>query len=401
MKKSIKNNVYWVGKNDWEIRNYQAYEYSTHRGSSYNSFLIQEEKTVLIDTVLRPFSAEFIKNLAREIDLLSIDFIVCTHSEPDHSGALPDLMNIIPNAPIYCTENGKKAIKGNYHQDWNFKIVKNGEKISIGNGKELIFYEVPMLYWPDTMFCYLTKDNILFSNDVFGQHFSSELLFNDLVDQHELYSEAIKYYANILIPFSKVITKRLDDFLKKDLPIDLICPSHGIIWRDNPLQIVTKYLMWGDNYYENQVTIIYDTMYSGTYTIAQSIARGINSADSRVNIKLFNASKNDRNDMITQVFRSKGVLFGSPCLNQGILPSISGFLDMIKGLRFTNKKTAAFGCYGWKDTSIKIIETKLKDAGFDIMMEPISFNWFLTDEALDASVNYGWLFWDLLSRTDS
>lgn len=400
MKKKIKNNVYWVGKNDWEIRNYQAYEYTTHRGSSYNSFLIQEEKTVLIDTVLRPFSNEFVKNLSREIDLLSIDYIICTHSEPDHSGALPELMSLIPNVPIYCTENGKKAIVGNYHQEWNFKTVKNGEKLSIGNGKELIFFEVPMLYWPDNMFCYLTNDNILFSNAVFGQHLSTELLFNDLVDQCELNLESIKYYANVLTPFRKTVTKKIDDFLKKNLPIDIICPSHGVVWRDNPLQIITKYLMWGNNYYENQITIIYDTMYSGTYTIAQNIAKGIHSANDHVNIKLYNASKNDRNDMITEIFRSKGVLVGSPCLNQGILPSVSGFLDMLKGLHLTNKKAAVFGCYGWKNISIKILETKIKEAGFDIVMEPISFNWFLTDEALETSINYGWLFWDLLSRDE-
>jgi anaerobic nitric oxide reductase flavorubredoxin len=399
MKKNIKNNVYWVGKNDWEIRTYQSYEYSTHRGTSYNSFLIQEEKTVLIDTVLRPFSTEFVKNLAREIDLLSIDYIICTHSEPDHSGALPDLMSLIPNVPIYCTEDGKKSLMGNYHQEWNFRTVKSGEKLPLGNGKELIFFEIPLHYWPDNMFCYLTQDNILFSNGIFGQHLCSEQLFNDLVDQCELNSETIKYYANILQPISKLITKKIDDFLKKNLPVDMICPGHGVVWRDNPLQIITKYLMWGNNYHENQITIIYDTLYSGTYTIAQNIAKGIYSADERINIKLFNASKNDKNDMITEVFRSKGVLVGSPCLNHGILGSVSTFLEMIRGFKFS-KKASVFGCYGWKDTSIKIMENKLKEAGFDIVMEPISFNWFLTDEALETSTNYGWLFYDILSRSE-
>ncbi|WP_321517404.1 MBL fold metallo-hydrolase [uncultured Bacteroides sp.] len=399
MKKNIKNNVYWVGKNDWEIRNYQSYEYSTRRGTSYNSYLIQEEKTVLIDTVLRPFSAEFVKTLAKNVDLLSIDYIICTHSEPDHSGALPDLMSLIPNVPIYCTEDGKKSLLGNYHQDWNFRTVKSGEKLSLGNGKELIFFEIPLNYWPDNMFCYLTQDHILFSNGIFGQHLCTELLFNDLVDQCELNSETIKYYANIMQPIGKLITKKIDDFLKKNLQVDMICPSHGVIWRDNPLQVITKYLMWGNNYHENQITIIYDTVYSGTYTIAQNIAKGIHSADERINIKLFNASKNDKNDMITEVFRSKGVLVGSPCLNQGILGSVSIFLEMIRGFKFS-KKAAVFGCYGWKDTSIKIMETKLKEAGFDIVMEPISFNWFLTDEALDTSTNYGWLFYDILSRSE-
>jgi anaerobic nitric oxide reductase flavorubredoxin len=248
MKKQVVNQVYWVGKNDWELRQFHGYEYSTHRGSSYNSYLIKEEKNVLIDTVFRPFSAEFIENLSKEIELSKIDYIIANHAEPDHSGALPELMSIIPNTPIYCTENGVKSLKGHYHKDWNFKTVKTGDKLDIGNGKELIFIQAPMLHWPDSMFCYLTKDNILFSNDAFGQHFCSELLFNDLVNQDELYAEAIKYFANILTPFSNLVTKKIDEIVKFNLPVDFICPSHGIVWRDNPLQIVTKYTDWAANY---------------------------------------------------------------------------------------------------------------------------------------------------------
>ena len=183
MKKKIKNNVFWVGKVDWELRKFHGDELSTHKGSTYNSYLIQEEKTVLIDTVWIPFAEEFVENLAKEIDLSEIDYIVVNHGEVDHSGALPTLMKYIPDTPIYCTENAVKSLKGQYHQDWNFNVVKTGDKLDIGNGKELIFVEMAMLHWPDSMATYLTGDNILFSNDAFGQHYAIEELYNDLADQ--------------------------------------------------------------------------------------------------------------------------------------------------------------------------------------------------------------------------
>lgn len=398
MKKLIRNNVYWVGKNDWELRGFHGYEYSTHRGSSYNSYLIKEEKTILIDTVYQPFSHEFVKNLANEIELSSIDYIVCNHAEPDHSGALIELLRIIPGTPVYCTSNGVKSIMGHYHQELNFKTVKTGDKLPVGNGKELIFIQAPMLHWPDSMFCYLTGDNILFSNDAFGQHFCSEMLFNDLVNQYELYAEAIKYYANILNPFSKLVTKKIEEIVALNLPVDFICPSHGIVWRENPMQIVTKYSEWANNYSENQITVIYDTMYNGTRAIAENIVKGINAADSSVVIKLYNSAKNDKNDMITEIFRSKAVLFGSPTVNNGIMSSIAGLLEMVKGLKFKNKKAAAFGCFGWHDVSTKVIEDTLRESGFEILTEPLRFIWSPDEDALKMSVEYGRQFVTLLNK---
>lgn len=400
MKKLIRNNVYWVGKNDWELRGFHGYEYSTHRGSSYNSYLIKEEKTILIDTVYQPFSHEFVENLANEIELSSIDYIVCNHAEPDHSGALIELLRIIPGTPVYCTPNGVKSIMGHYHQELNFKTVKTGDKLPVGNGKELIFIQAPMLHWPDTMFCYLTGDNILFSNDAFGQHFCSEMLFNDIVDQYELYAEAIKYYANILNPFSKLVTKKIDEIVALNLPVDFICPSHGIVWRENPMQIVTKYSEWANNYSENQVTVIYDTMYNGTRAIAENIVKGINAADSSVVIKLYNSAKNDKNDMITEIFRSKAVLFGSPTVNNGIMSSIAGLLEMVKGLKFRNKKAAAFGCFGWHDVSTKVIEDTLRESGFEILTEPLRFIWAPDEDALKMSIEYGRQFVTLLNKNN-
>ena len=389
MKKRIVNNVYWVGKNDWELRQFHGYEYSTHKGSSYNSYLIQEEKTVLIDTVFQPFSKDFIDNLAKEIDLKSIDYIIMNHAEPDHSGAIAELLRQIPGTPVYCTENGVKSLKGQFHGDWNFKTVKTGDKLDLGNGKELIFIQAPMLHWPDSMFCYMTKDNILFSNDAFGQHFCTELLFNDLVNQSELYQEAIKYYANILTPFSPLVLKKIDEVLKFNLPVDFICPSHGVIWRDNPAQIIHKYVEWASAYQENQITIVYETMYNGTRSIAESIVKGINSEDQVVDIKLYNIATNDLNDIITEIFKSKAVFIGSPTVNNGIMSHTAGLLEMVKGLKFKGKKGASFGCFGWSDASTKIIGNHLKESGFEMVGEPISCNWGPDEDAMQRAFEFG------------
>lgn len=384
----IKNNIYWVGKIDWELRKFHGDEYSTHRGSSYNSYLIKEDKVALIDTVWKPFAKEFVENLANVIDLNKIDYIIANHAESDHSGALPELMRLIPDTPIYCTKNGVKSLKGHYHQDWNFQVVKTGDRLSLGK-KELIFVEAPMLHWPDSMFCYLTDDSVLFSNDAFGQHYASEYMFNDLVDQNELSNECIKYYANILTPFSPMVSKKIKEVLSFNLPLDIICTSHGIIWRDKPEQIVEQYLQWADNYQENQITIIYDTMWSGTRVMAENIANGIKETDKEVNVKLFNLAKTDKNDVITEIFKSKAILVGSPTINKGILVSVAGILEEIKGLKFKNKKAAAFGCYGWSGESIKIISESLNSAGFEITDEGIKVLWNPDDESTTKCTEYG------------
>ncbi|RJP84946.1 MAG: anaerobic nitric oxide reductase flavorubredoxin [Desulfobacteraceae bacterium] len=385
---SVKNSVSWVGKIDWELKKFHGDEYSTHRGSTYNSYLIEEEKTALIDTVWGPFAKEFIENLSRRVDLKRIDYIIANHAESDHSGALPELMARIPETPIYCTGNAVKSLKGHYHKNWNFNIVKTGDRLDLG-GKELVFIEAPMLHWPDSMFCYLTHDNILFSNDAFGQHYASEFMFNDLVDQSELMAECIKYYANILTPFSRMVEKKIREVLSFGLPVDMICTSHGIIWRDNPVQIVEQYLKWADDYRENQITILYDTMWNGTRIMAENIAKGIVTGDPAVNVKLCNISKKDKNDIITEIFKSKGIVAGSPTINKGILTAVAGILEEIKGLKFSGKKAAAFGCYGWSGESVKIISESLAKSGFQIVDDGLKVLWNPDAENIERCVDFG------------
>ena len=389
MKKRIKNNTYWVGKVDWELQKFHGDEYSTHKGSTYNSYLVQEEKNVLIDTVWMPFAREFVENLSKEIDLNKIDYIIMNHGEVDHSGALPALMEKIPNTPIYCTENAVKSLKGQYHKDWNFVEVKTGDSLDIGNGKTLVFVEMKMLHWPDSMATYLTVDNILFSNDAFGQHYATDLLYNDLVDQCDLFNEAIKYFANILTPFNVFLRKKLDEVIALNLPIDIIATSHGVIWRDNPMQIIEKYSKWANDYKENQITIIYDTMWNGTKTLAENIAEGIRLQDKEVVVKVHNLAKSDQNDLITEIFKSKSVIIGSPTISNSILHSVAGFIHLVKELKFKSKKATAFGCYGWSGESVKVLNTLLSEAGFEIINEGHRNQWNPDDNAKSEAIEFG------------
>jgi flavorubredoxin len=388
MKLKVKSNIDWVGKIDWELRKFHGNEYSTFRGSTYNSYLIQEEKTVLIDTVWAPFAKEFVNNLSTLIDLNRIDFVIANHAEIDHSGALPELMRRIPDKPIYCTANGARSLKGHYHQDWNFHSVKTGDSLDLG-GKKLVFVEAPMLHWPDSMFCYLTHDNILFSNDAFGQHYASESMFNDTVDQVELMEECMKYYANILTPFNPLVIKKIKEVLAFNLPVDMICTSHGVIWRDNPVQIVEKYLKWADNYKENQITLIYDTMWNGTRILAEKIAEGIREGDSNITVKLFNAARTDKNLVVTEIFKSKAILIGSPTINRGILTSIAALMEEIKGLKFKDKKAAVFGCYGWSGEGNKVLSELLLSAGFEVVGDGLKALWNPDSQAAEQAIAFG------------
>ena len=385
---NVKNNITWVGKVDWELRKFHGSEYSTHRGSTYNSYLVREEKTALIDTVWAPFAKEFVANLEKIIDLDSIDYIIANHGEIDHSGALPELMRRIPDKPIYCTANGVRSLKGHYHRDWNFVTVRTGDRLSLGS-KELVFIEAPMLHWPDTMMCYLTGDSVLFSNDAFGQHYATSGMFNDTADRDELYAECMKYFANILTPFSPLVTKKINEVLSLKLPVGMICTSHGVIWRDNPAQIIEKYLSWADAYRENQVTILYDTMWGGTRVMAESIAEGIRETDGTAVVKLFNASTTDKNDIITEVFRAKALGVGSPTINQGVLSSVAALLEEMRGLKFKKKKAFAFGSYGWSGESVKMITEGLKLAGFDLVGDGIRALWNPDNDAVKACVDFG------------
>ena len=385
MRKAVKGNVSWIGYIDWELQHFHGDDYSIINGSSQNAYLIEEEKTVLMDTVWTPHRFDFVENLKKEIDLKKIDFIVANHGECDHSGSLTTILEEIPDVPIYCTENAVKSIEGQYgKRGWNFHVVKTGDFLDIGNGKKLIFLEMRMLHWPDSMATFLTGDNILFSMDAFGQHYAVEELFNDKANQCVLMKEAMKYYANIIAPFAPILRKKLEEITSLNLPIEMIAPSHGAIWRENPMQIVEKYAEWAQDYQEDQVTIAFDTMWEGTTKIAYSIAEEIHRQSPDTVVKVFNISKSDKNEVMTEVFKSKALAVGSPTVANSILSPVAGWLEFLKQLKYKKKKAAAFGCYGWSGESVKVLQESLKAAGFHVIPENIRAEWVAKEEDFAA-----------------
>jgi anaerobic nitric oxide reductase flavorubredoxin len=368
----LAKDVHWVGFVDWALRHFHGHELSTHRGSSYNAYLIIDEKTVLVDTVWQPFADRLIENIKEIIDPAKIDIIVTNHAETDHSGALPLVMEYAPNAEVVVSKRGLDSVEGHYHKPWKFHPVQTGHKISIGR-RELMFIEAPMLHWPDSMFTYLTGDNILMTNDAFGQHYATPFLFNDLADQAELYYEAIKYYANILTPFSSVLLKKIEEVLALGLPVNIIAPSHGVIWRKDPLQIVKKYQEWAAQKPDNSAVIAYSSMWEGTAHMADAVAEGLRGEG--VPYKIFRMPDADRNDVIAEIFSAKAVIIGSPTFNNGLLPSITPLLEDLKGLKFRNKIGAAFGSYGWSGESVKLIEEHLEQCKFPKAAEGVLAKW--------------------------
>lgn len=378
--------VYWVGVVDWALRHFHGYELSTHRGSSYNAYLIVDEKTVLVDTVWGPFQERLIENIREVVDPSKIDIVVANHSEVDHSGALPLVMKHVPNATVIVSKRGRESVEGHFHQPWNFQAVQTGDRVKIGHN-ELVFIEAPMLHWPDSMFTYLTGHSILMPNDAFGQHYATAYRFNDEVDQEELYEEALKYYANILTPFSSLVTKKIEEVLALNLPVNMIAPSHGVIWRKEPLQIVKKYQEWATQVPEERAVIIYDSMWEGTRRMAEAIGEGL--AADGVPYQIFYMATAERNDVITEIFKAKAVVVGSPTFNQGLLPTITPILEDLKGLRFRNKIGAAFGSYGWSGESVKIIEEHLGRCKIPVVAEGILAKWQPKSEDLDKCRELG------------
>ncbi len=385
----IKKNIHWIGIKDWGLRHFHGHELSTHRGSSYNSYLIRDKKTVLVDTVWDPYKEEFVRELDNQVGLASIDMIVINHSEPDHSGSLGYLLDRLPSQdiPIYCTKNGADIIKNHFHRnEFNFKIVKTGDTVNIGE-YDLVFVEMQMIHWPDSMLTYVKGAGTVLSNDAFGQHYAGISLYNDEVDGCELMEEAIKYYANILTPYSALIRKKIKEVVDMKLQIDMIAPSHGIIWRKDPLKIIEKYDQWSQDYNEGYAVIIYDTMYDATRAMAESIALGLERQG--VPHKLFNAAATDQSDLLTEIFKARGVLVGSCTVNNTVMRPTAGLLEEIKGHRFRGKLGAGFGSYGWSGESSKVISSSLEKSGLKTPLEPLAVKYRLSESDIDRCIAYG------------
>lgn len=377
MRKHIKGNVSLIGYLDWDLQKFHGDDFTIHNGSSQNAYLIEEEKTILMDTVWAQHQFEYMENLKKEVNLAKVDAIVVQHGECDHSGTLPALMRERPDLPIYCTANAVKSLEGQWGKHgWDFHVVKTGDELDIGNGKKLVFVEMPMLHWPDSMATFLTGDNILFSMDAFGQHYAVGEMYADLADQDTLWNEAERYYANIVSPFAPMVTKKVKEITAMNLPIEMICPSHGAIWRKDPLKIVEAYGKWAADPTEDRITVIYGTMWHGTEKLAHAIADELSLKSPHTIVKVYNVDHTPKDDIAYEVFRSKAVAIGSPTILNGVLDSVAAFTYYLKSLKLMKgRKAAVFGCYGWSGEGNKVLRQMMTDAGFDVADTEIRCSW--------------------------
>lgn len=367
----IKKGIYWVGGIDWDLRNFHGY--LTQRGSTYNSYLIIDDKITLIDNVKHYLAEEQIKRISQIVDPKKIAYIIQNHIEMDHSGSLPYIMEKCPNAKIIASPKGIEGIPKHYKQDWDFQVVKSGDELTLGK-RTLNFVQTPMVHWPDNMVSYCPQEKLLFSNDSFGQHIASSERFDDEYPLNIMMHEAAKYYANIVLPYSRQVQKALE--ILSDLEIDTICPSHGLIIRKYIPQLLQKYKKWSSNKADKKALIIYDTMWGSTKKIAQSIQEAFD--EKEYNTRLFNLQSIHISDIMTEILTAEYICVGSPTLNNNILPTVAAFLTYLKGLAPKDRIGLAFGSYGWGGQSVKLVENDLQSCGFT-MLDQIRLQ-FVPDE---------------------
>jgi flavorubredoxin len=383
-KVSLAEGINWVGVVDWNIRDFHGYV--TRRGSTYNAYLIQDEKTALVDTVKHTFSSELLRNICELVDPAKIDYIIVNHVEMDHSSSLPEVVKYAKNATIIASARGKDAIIEHYGADFNIQVVKTGDMLKLGK-RTLTFVEAPMLHWPDSMFTYVVEDKILMPNDAFGQHLASAQRFDDEVDEHVLMEEAATYYANILMPLAPLITRKIQEVVKMGIPIDMIAPSHGVIWRSDPSKIIKAYADWSSNNCKNKAVIVFDTMWGSTDKMARAIAEGVTSQG--VDVKLLKLRAANRTEAMTEILDAKAVVVGSPTLNNGIFPTIGSFLTYATGLKPKGKLWSFFGSYGWGGGAVKNMTETAQKAGFQTNEQNIQVKYIPKNEDLKKCFEFG------------
>ncbi len=364
---AVKDNIFNVGVVDWNIRDFHGY--STYKGTTYNAYLVLDEKITLFDTVKKPFKDELLHNIRQITDPKKIDYLVVNHVEMDHSGSVPEMIEALEPEKVFCSAMGKKALEAHFgSHTWPLEVVQNGQEISLGR-RSVRFLETRMLHWPDSMFSYIPQDKLLISSDAFGQHWATSETFDDQVALTELLRHAAKYYANILLPYSPLVQKLLAAVREMNLAIDMIAPDHGLIWRSRPDAILEAYDAWSLQKAERKALIIYDTMWQSTEKMAHAVASGL--ADEGVSYKLTNLKRNHRSDILTEVLDSKALIFGSPTLNNGMLPTMADILCYLKGLKPAGKIGSAFGSYGWSGEAVKDMVRWMEEMKIEIVEPPI------------------------------
>jgi flavorubredoxin len=377
MNTQLRKNIDWVGYVDWSVRDFHSYD--TERGATYNAYLVRDEKTALIDAVKGPYAADLMRNISALVDPAKIEYVVCNHAEPDHSGAMPAVMAAMPQAQVVCDRKCAEALAEHYDTSkWKFHLVATGDSISLGR-RTLKFVETPMVHWPESMFTYIPEEKLLFSMDAFGQHFATSERFDDETSLCTIMEEAKAYYANIVMPYGKSVKACLEQ--TAGLEIDMIAPSHGIIWRSHPKKILAAYRNWMECRPKPKVLVIFDTMWESTAAMADAILEG--AATDGVHAKLIAIRRSNLTRIATEVLDAAAIAFGSSTLNRGMMPMAAAALNYLEGLRPTGKSAFAFGSYGWGRGGAEAVEKQLQAIGWDILRGPIRSKYRPTPEVLE------------------
>ena len=338
----IKKDIYWVGVKDWNLVEFHGY--ATPNGSTYNSYLIMDDKITLVDGVKHYMSDEMIARVKSLTDFSKIEYVIVNHVEMDHSGNIPVVMKLAPQAKVVTNMAGKAALEAHFDTaGWNFEIVKTGDVLNIGK-RNLEFMTTPMLHWPDSMMTYVKEDKLLLSNDGFGQHYATDSIFVKDEPFDVVMQNAKSYYANILFPFGAQAEKALNTAGSLGLDIDMIAPSHGCIWSGEKEvdAIIGAYAYWasGENKAEAVMSVFQD---AGIPVVKHCLA-------------VKNVS-----EVMVDFLDAKYVCIGNPTLNNQLFPRVAGFVTYMKGLAPKNKKGFAFGSYGWKPGVVNQIQQVFED----------------------------------------
>ena len=385
----VRDDIWWVGAVDWHVRDFHGYE--TPRGTTYNAYLILDEKVALVDGCRDGFGPEMLARVRGCCESRPVDYLIVNHVEPDHSGAVPWLVEQLTPDQILCSKRAKDAL-GLYYgaetvEAWPVRLVATGDELSLGRNT-VQFIEAPMLHWPDSMFTYVREAKTLLPNDGFGQHLATSKRFAHEVDMAVVMEEASKYYANILMPFGSQIQKMLAKFGEMDLQIETIGPSHGVIWRhpEDVARIVGAYSAWSNFRAPERVSLIYDTMWHSTETMTVAIADGV--AGEGVDCTVARLDSTPRSEAARMILESRAFLIGSPTLNNCLFPTVGGFLTYVKGLRPRDRVAGAYGSYGWGGGAVKEIDEELRGLGLDVV-DPIQVKYRPSAADLEACVQLG------------
>jgi flavorubredoxin len=381
----VAEDVYWVGAVDWNVRTFHGYTYTTPRGTTYNAYLVKDEKLALVDSVYAPFTSEMLERIRALVDPEKIDYVIANHVETDHSGALAAILSVAKNAKLVCNARCRDGLEKNYYGNWDYQIVKTGDTIKLGR-MTLCFIEAPMLHWPDSMFTYIPEEQLLLPNDGFGQHIASCERFVEDYDEAIVMQEAAKYYANILMPMSGLVIKKIEEIQKLNLSIKTIAPSHGLIWR-KPEKILNAYLRWARGEADKAVLVVYDTMWTATEKMAHAIVEGIMSEG--LSAKITRLAVSDRSDAVRDCLLMKGILAGTSTINRGMLPAMVPFLEDLKGLQPREKVGAGFGSFGWSGGGAESAEKLLREAGVNIIAKPLTVKFMPSAEELKKCYGFG------------